>query len=393
MGAGPHGPYPKLLWEFDSTHSAHLGDTWSEPVITRVKVQGPAGSGDNCGWDDGDGDCREEWVAVFGGGYTDAGNPNTGAYDAASLAGKGIFIVELDSGNLLASVRYDPLGIDGPDNMSYALPSSPAVVDLDFDGLADLVYIGDLGGQLWKWDLSAVGVDAGADGDIDNWSAGVLFEAPAEDMGGGVFRYKSIFYPPSVTYFKRNLYLAFATGEREELMYEGDPAKDENNRVYALEDPVPSGAGAFALIYSEADLTNITGLDTDPDPTDMGFFVVGRDGEKFVTNHTIIGGYLVTASFLPGEKGLCGGAAGGAILYVLHLNSGKGFFFDAGVTTGDAARRISIGSGVPTDPRIAISAEGGGRMYVKTSWGQVYQSPAPDPGYPPVELIYWRQNF
>ena len=34
MGAGPHGPYPKLLWEFDGTHSAYLGDTWSEPVIT-----------------------------------------------------------------------------------------------------------------------------------------------------------------------------------------------------------------------------------------------------------------------------------------------------------------------------------------------------------------------
>ena len=53
----PHGPYPKLLWEFSHER---MGESWSEPVITRVKVRGGLTLGDRCGKNDGDGDCREQ---------------------------------------------------------------------------------------------------------------------------------------------------------------------------------------------------------------------------------------------------------------------------------------------------------------------------------------------
>ena len=45
-----HGAYPKLLWEF--THSK-LGNSWSKPVITRLKVRRTGEAGDFCGPDDG----------------------------------------------------------------------------------------------------------------------------------------------------------------------------------------------------------------------------------------------------------------------------------------------------------------------------------------------------
>ena len=43
--------------------------------------------------------------------------------------------------------------------MKYAMPSTPAVFDLDSDGFADVIYIGDLGGQIFKWTISEIGED------------------------------------------------------------------------------------------------------------------------------------------------------------------------------------------------------------------------------------------
>jgi type IV pilus assembly protein PilY1 len=390
----PHGPYPKYLWEFDSSDSSRLGEAWSDPVITRVKVRGATGIGDKCGRVDGDIDCREEWVAIFGAGYTDAGNPNTTAFDANSLPGKGIFVVSLRTGEILASVEYDPAGVTGPSSMRYAIGSSPAVLDSDFDGMADVVYVGDLGGQIWKWDLSNVGVNSGGDPRVDNWTAGLFFRAPNTDMGGGITHYKSIFFGPSATLINGTLVLAFGTGERADITYEGDAARDENNRFYVVKDPHPTGSGAFLTAYLETNLTDITGLDTDPDPTDSGFFFVARDGEKFVTEHTVFGGHVITASFLPDMDGepTCGNFGGESFLYIFDVASGKGFFHEAGVVIGDAARRISVGDGAPTAPRVTVSLEGN-QLYIKTSGGVLFQMDPPSPSYPPVEVIYWKQNF
>ena len=39
-------------------------------------------------------------------------------------------------------------------NLNNSMPASPAVVDLDVDGKADHVYIGDLGGKIWRFDFA-----------------------------------------------------------------------------------------------------------------------------------------------------------------------------------------------------------------------------------------------
>ena len=97
-----HYPYPKLLWEFTD---GDLGQSWSEAVITRVKLRNTVGTGDNCGPDDFDGDCKETWVAIFGGGYEADGDPNRPANyivdpnDAAWRdKSKAIYMVRLDTG-------------------------------------------------------------------------------------------------------------------------------------------------------------------------------------------------------------------------------------------------------------------------------------------------------
>jgi type IV pilus assembly protein PilY1 len=385
LATDPHGPYPKLLWEF--TH-ARLGEAWSEAVITRVKVRAATGTGDKCGRDDGDGDCREQWVAIFGAGYADSGNPNGAAYDANATEAKGVFVVNLDSGDVLANLLYDASASDGSEDMRYAIPSMPAVLDLDFDGFADVIYIGDLGGQLWKWDVSLPGEDADSDGLLDSWDFGVFFDAGSEDMGGGVFHYRSMFFPPAASFVGGSLVLAAGTGERAELLYAGSASDDENNRFYVIRDEDPTGSNAFtAGTFDESNLTDISGADADTDATDLGFFFRLADSEKFVTNPFVFAGYLIAASYLPGGSTSCD-TMGSARLYVFDVATGLGFYFQASVTTADEARRISIGSGAPTDPRLSLSSDGQ-QLFIQTSTGEVVEVDPPDPGAL-EKTIYWR---
>jgi type IV pilus assembly protein PilY1 len=391
----PHGPYPVLLWEF--TH-AKLGDSWSEPVITRVKLRGPVGVGDHCGPDDGDGDCLERWVAIFGGGYRADGDPNRSDYvgdpanAAWSAAGKAIFMVALDTGELLASVEHDASGVAGPDDMLYALPATPSVLDLDFDGFADVVYIGDLGGQLWKWDVHGVGSDTTGDSRIDDWAAGVFFRTDPVSVAGSN-HHRSFFFPPSASYLSGKLVLAFGSGERHDLIYLGDAGADENNRFYVVRDDYPTGASAFPEL-GEGDLTDVTGSDVDGDATDHGFYFRVADGEKFVTEFTIFAGYAIAASFTPVPSAdLCATAGGQGFLYAVRLASGAGYFADPSAPPSED-RRIAIGGGLPSRPRITLG-EGTDEdvIWIKTSKGKILTFEPPPRDVPNASMIYWRQRF
>ena len=400
---GAHGPSPKLLWEF--THSK-LAQAWSEPIMTRVRMAGGAGLGDQCGHDDGDGDCREQWVAVFGGGYRPDANPNDASYvsDPSSGSwsdkGKGFFMVSLDTGAVLASVTFDAsdASADGPGNMRYGFPSTPAVLDHDFDGFADVVYIGDLGGQIWKWDISNIGQDSDFDGQVDNWPAGVFFRAyTASAWSSSPSHFHSFFYAPAATLVKGKLVLAFGTGEREDLLYGGSAVStSENNRFYLVQDPHPTGASAFGSVLYEESLTDVTDPTASPNPADQGFFIMAHDGEKFVTDHLLFAGKVITTSYSPDDMaGLdpCGGGSGGtAYLYIFDLVSGVGFFADASAPTG-VSRRMSIGKGLPTTPQLSLSGNAGDKLFVKTSSGAITSMTPPGSGAPPVSIIYWRQIF
>ena len=407
-----HGPYPLRLWEF--TH-AKLGESWSEAAVTRVKVAGASSSGDNCGHADGDGDCREQWVAIFSGGYERTSYPNHFLYEGDpesadwSNVGKAIFMVALDTGELLASVEFDASGpADGTKDMKYAIPSNPAVLDIDFDGFADVVYVGDLGGQMWKWDIHPVGTDSEADDRIDNWTAGVFFRTAPTTIAGGGLHYRSIFSPPGAAFVDGVLKLAFGTGEREDLRFDGDDDADtsENNRFFVVKDPTPIGANAFDAVTTEADMSgsDVTDLATDPVPGDAGFFFTLADGEKFVTDVTIFAGLVIVASYSPASgDDVCLTSGGQAFLHVFGVDSSLGFFGDPDTDPDpENDRKTGFGGGLPSNPRVSLGRDPtDDRVFVKTSTGQIVvigEDPdGGDDGFGRVgnlrNVIYWRQIF
>lgn len=120
-----------VMWEFSSSDDPDLGYTLGQPAIVRLP--------------DGD------WAAVVSSGY-----------DNANSTGKSAIFILLLKHNKASSWTlgsdYYKIVLPDPNNLfSSANPNglaAPAVIDYNNDGYADTIYVGDLGGELWKIDIS-----------------------------------------------------------------------------------------------------------------------------------------------------------------------------------------------------------------------------------------------
>lgn len=177
-----------VLWEFSdvaeaaadaNSNSSDLGYTFGTPSVVRLQ--------------------NGVWAAVFSGGYNNTiDNASDGAAADSTTGDAALYIVNLADGSLIKKINTgvgaedDPSGENRPNGLS-----SPAVIDVDNDNIADLIYAGDLFGNMWKFDV------AGSPGDwasvlaYDDGSPEPLFQAcsgeditPVDD---------SIVIPPSIT--------------------------------------------------------------------------------------------------------------------------------------------------------------------------------------------------
>jgi len=393
----PVGGYPCYLWEFPREDDAsaaqdYVADTWGDPIVTKVRVT--------------DGSAVfERWVAIVTGGYAPEGDPNDHAsYDPDSLAGRGIAVIDLKTGDVLAARAFDPVGDctnpasvvnSTPERqMCFAIPSTPAVYDADGDGYADVLYVGDLGGNLWKWVLREPllltdATTAAAPG--VSWPFRKLFQAPVYSDGSNDF-YKSIYFPPAGTRKNGKIWLAFGSGERHDLLYMSDPdTEDDNNRFYVIEEiDLWEQAATPQAQLSESDLVNLTNVNTCGDLGGArGYYLVGEEGEKWVTNVEIFVGYVIANSYVPEPSSDPCEIGGNAFLWAFRVECGEGLFTDG---SGGPARTLDIGAGLPTDPRVTVGAGGDGtnRLIISKQGGDIINLEAP-PGFPGSGMFYWRE--
>lgn len=372
--------YPCYLWEFPREDASggivdYMGQTWSQPVIVKVRVN-PTVNSPNAttpGYD--------RWVAVFGLGYAPESDPNDDAnYDPEATAGRGIVILDLKTGRVLAEKKFDPsattaitdpsIFLYSPSNpeqaMHYAMPASPGVFDLDFDGYADVIYMPDLGGNLWKWVISGIGQDPinGA-GSVTqpNWPFRKAFSAPAHFEAGlpGKTYYKSFFFTPSATLRNGNLWVVLGSGERMNLRQEGlVGTTGENNRLYTLldRDPLDEAVPAPTAVVTESDLIELPPYTGCADVSSYaGYYFVGEDAEKFVTEIDIFSFAVLAASYIPTTSSNPCVSNGIAKLYAYKVYCGEGAFVEPG-SGGVSSISVNLGSGMPTSPQITISSGG-----------------------------------
>ena len=392
--------YPGYLWEFpnetdpdDSGNSTSilpwLGESWSTPIVTRVKVQ--------IGSDDNGGAGYERWVAIMSGGYARESDPNDAAYDSNAISGRSIVMVDIASGELLAMKRYSNSAPDAQADMDYAVASTPAVVDLNNDGFADIVYVGDTGGQLFKWVINAIGEDRVNDSSPagtytqPNWPFKRFFVAPTATDSGTTY-YKSFFFPPQLVYVGRTLYLAFGTGERMNVGFMGFNNRDENNRFYSMTDldPYELAATPYSTL-TESALTDLTSNNnsTCSDVSGRGFFIKVADGEKFVTNAEIFQRYVFAGTFTPTTTSDPCTSKGIGKLYAFRVDCGQSIFTDSG---GNPTRVYDLGDGLPTDPQVSVGVNGkDNRIYIEKSGADLESIAAPDLDLDDGSLLYWRE--
>ena len=393
---GTGSGYPCYLWEFpkendSATTLSYIGQTWGDPIITRVTV-------------DVNGTPVKRWVAIVTGGYHPSGDPNDhSAYSPAATEGRAVVILDAMTGDIIAARGFDPTGDctqpydpNIPEkHMCYAMPMTPAVYDTDTDGDADLIVVGDLGGQLWKWVIEAPGYDpvntthTFSDNDNSVWPFRKFFEAPVYNDGTNNF-YKSFFFAPAATIDSGTLWYALGTGERNELLYKSDPGTtDDNNRFYAFKDPDPHDVLASTAVLTEANLANLTTTSTCADVSAFsGYYLIGQEGEKWVTNFDIFNYYVLAGSYIPVPSTDPCEIGGQAYLYIFRVSCGEGYFQDP--STGGATRTLDIGVGLPTDPKITVGTDGKTRVFISKQGGEIVSGSGP-PGTTGVGLFYWRE--
>lgn len=398
---GPGGtaaiPYPAYLWEFPSESDpdgdlAWSGESWSRPIITRVRLK--VGANDNSGAG------YERSVVVVTGGYDEESDPNPDAvtgkgltYDAAGKRGRAIRILDLKTGKVIAEKRFDAAAIDDTAYMKYSIVGAPAVFDLNGDGFSDVIYFVDMGGQVFKWVIKPVGHDRVNDGSglrtQPNWPFKRFFTAPDITISGEDF-HKNLFFPPAGALVGGKLFIAFGSGERRNLAFSGIANEDENNRFYVIRDPDPL---ELALVpVPTLDESNLTSIDGDEDGavfTNYGYYFRAADGEKFVTNVEIFAGHVIVASFTPSTPGTdpCVTRGDGS-LYVFDVNNGKGYFDDGSGPT----RAVSIGAGLPTDPKVSVGVGGENNKVIIEKSGADIEIIDENNIDLTGGLLYWRQR-
>ena len=209
LGATPPRPDPLSsfvdLSDEDGNGAPDLGEPLSPPAIVRLSVDG-----------------GDRLAAVFGGGY-DASRP--------ADVGNWLYIVEVESGALLYKRELDAPAI-----------ATPAAADLDGDGVTDRLYVGTLGGSLYRVDVSAGAPLAGGRVAASAWAPRRVFET------GGL----PIRHPPAAVPMPETdaLLLAFGTG----TPLDPPPGEPAAGRFLAVVDSGPAPAAqAWSLALDRAE--------------------------------------------------------------------------------------------------------------------------------------------
>jgi len=348
---------PQFLWEFPKTHEVldKAGQSWSEPAIGKVKIE----QGNNL---------IEKWVGFIGGGF----DPNERG-DEEGTIGNVFFIIDIVTGEIIKE-------FSGLDRMTHSFAASPTPVDTNLDGYVDKVYIGDLGGQMWVFDVSFDEINKKSN---SQWTGKRLFKGPkAQDE-----KHK-IYYPPAVAFDQyRNPWVFFGTGDRESPTDTNNPQE----RFYAVRD---DGTGDYPR--EEKDLSDVTNANTfQQDQTKKGWYIklekTGKRLEKVLARPVVFNRLLYFTTFTYDDKGDACSVGGDAKLYTVDYLSGGGALLLDDYLQGKPSRRSEdIGEGVPSAPVISVNLKGKATVIIGITSGQILSREVISLTTN-KEILYWRE--
>lgn len=395
---------PTVLWRIGATITAtepdvgsvwndtELGQSWSEPEITRVVIGSEA-----------------KYIFLIGGGY-DSVSEDVDPRTTNATKGRAVYAVDVLTGSKLWEYSYaTSTGAADPSNtkhdMTYAIPSAVTVIDSDGNGYADRAYAGDAGGQIWRFDIG--------NNITSNWAGKIIFRSnPGADSSTG----RKILYPPDFVQEIGYDVLYFGTGNRENPR--GATVVD---RLYAVKD-----AGNITTPLTESNLVNATEnllQVTSTSSSDIasilsslstskGWYIKldQNSGEKVLAPATVFAKVAYYTTFSPDASeslNPCMPDRGTARVYAVNYLTAEAVFNydtsnDSGFSTETNKRAMgndgqilkrsdrfsAIGSGIPSGVVVIINAEGEGALI---GVGGGLEIPEVRAGKTAIRL-YWRDK-
>ncbi len=340
---------PRLLWEISSTDSefADLGQTWSPPRAARVRIGGTVRN-----------------VAIFGGGY-DPGQDNRAFRE--DTIGNAIYMVDLATGERLWSAgsadAVGPHDLVLP-GMRFSIPAPVRPLDLNADGLAERFYVGDMGGQLWRFDI------------VNDENAGTLVEGGilaslggAADTTPPTADLRRFYEAPDVvqTLLDRKLLITINIGSG----YRGHPldvnieeaffsVRDFDVFGVINRDDYPASPVSVGQLV---DVTNDAEAEVPFASAGWQLRLVAGAGEKVLGEALTINNTTFFTSFTPGETASeCSGGAGTNRLYAVSIFDARprtNFDSPVGEPLTVADRNRTLATGIPvTDVNFYRTEEG-----------------------------------
>ncbi|UCD71557.1 MAG: hypothetical protein JSW70_00800 [Syntrophobacterales bacterium] len=338
---------PRLLWQIgpELGDYSEMGQSWSTPIVGKIRY----GTG-------------EKIVFFIGGGYDE--NQDSGPDAREDSHGRAVYIVDAITGNLVWKYSHaeNPL-------MAHSIPSDIARVDTTGDGYIDRLYVGDMGGRMWRFDIGTPG----------NWTSKIVFDS--------VDRRRKIFYPPDVCLENGGEWyemLFFGTGDR------ADPNDiTVCNRIYGVKDKNGS-------TLTESDLQDVTEALLEGVDTENGWYIRLNQhlGEKVLSPPVVYFGAAYFTTFVPDSEQSgdpCYVGQGRGRLHALGYKTGNPVFDLDGL--GEILdindRSAEIGVGIPSGVVIAIFEEVA-KGYVGVGGG-IHRPPVSNKST--IIPVWWREIF
>jgi len=271
---------PYLMWEAVLPY----GKTWSRPEVARV-------------------DGYNNPIVFFGSGPDDT---NGEAYLVALDLGTG----QEEWSELLSTT----VGVMN-------LTTAPVAIDTNFDGIADLLYVSDLDGHLWRFDLTS-----------PSWPKSLLFQTDQPIQAAPIVTVNE--FGESMLYFGTGRYIDAA-----------DISDASPQSFYCVID------NQSETTVDRFDLVDQTSSITPLQPGTRGWYIdlVQAPGERVTKPDALVAGVVYFTTFQPNSE-VCG-SGGTSWLYAVDFRDGSAIDNEDGSENDTTEGRVEdLGTGVGSEP-------------------------------------------